>query len=343
MTPDTRHILTLDAIRGIAAIAVLLIHIGWARGDQSFARFGYLAVDLFFVISGFVIGRAYEERLAAGMSWRRFMLLRIARLYPSLFLGALLGVVAYFVVPAGTYELGWYSAGHFFLVPDLQAPQGIFPLNGVLWSLFFELVINAVHALFLRRMSNVSLSVFVLAMGAVWAWAASTGGNWGGGWHYDTFAGGFARVGWGYGAGVLLHRVTRHRHRIPAIVPIVLAALVLLVPSFTTPRPRIVTSVFLLFPLIVFLAVGSEVPSGGRRFARWLGATSYPLYAIHHPLLMMIVTRFDSGGHFGWVVIAGAIITIATIVEFAWDRPLRKLLARYVDGMDGTKPAGTSG
>lgn len=327
MTGATRHILTLDAIRGIAAIAVLLIHIGWETGDRSFARFGYLAVDLFFVMSGFVIGRAYEDKLLAGMPWRRFMLLRIARLYPSLFLGALVGLVAYFVIPAGTYRLGWYSIGHFFLIPDLTSHEGIFPLNGVLWSLFFELVINAGHGLVVRRMSTVKLSVCVLAMGVWWAWEASQG-TWGGGWNRETFIGGLARVGWSYGAGLLLHRVTQDRWSIPAIVPIALAALVLLLPSVSAPTPRIILSVFVLFPLIVALAVASDIPARGRGVARWLGAISYPLYAIHHPLLLVVVTRFEASLAGRWMVVAVAIIAVATVVEYAWDRPLRtRLLA----------------
>jgi peptidoglycan/LPS O-acetylase OafA/YrhL len=206
MTTRSRHLLTLDAIRGLAAISVLLIHIGWIGGDRSLARFGYLAVDLFFVMSGLVIARAYEPKLLAGMPWRRFLLLRVARFYPSLLLGTLLGLAAHFAVP-GTYRLGWYSAGHLFLIPDLTARDGIFPLNGVLWSLFFELTVNAVHGLVVRHLTTFRLCLFVLTMGAAWAFAATSAGNWGGGWNRETFLSGFARAGWGYGAGVLLQRL----------------------------------------------------------------------------------------------------------------------------------------
>jgi peptidoglycan/LPS O-acetylase OafA/YrhL len=328
MTGQPRHILTLDAIRGIAAISVLLIHIGYVGGDRSLARFGYLAVDLFFVMSGFVIGRAYEQKLLSGMSWRHFMLLRVARLYPSLFLGVVVGLVAYFVVPGGTYRLGWYSIGHLFLVPDLSAREGIFPLNGVLWSLFFELAINAVHGLVVRRLTTVRLGVFVLAMGACWAYAAQSSGNWGGGWNQATFQGGFARVGWGYGAGLLLHRLTTGRWKFPAIVPIALAATVLLWPGFGMLTARITASVFVLFPLIVALAVFSEVPPFGRGAARWLGAISYPLYAIHHPLLMIVASRVDVAR--AWVLVALAIIAVATVVEYAYDAPVRQWLKRLI-------------
>jgi peptidoglycan/LPS O-acetylase OafA/YrhL len=333
MTSRSSHILTLDAIRGLAAISVLLIHIGWMGGNRSLARFGYLSVDLFFVVSGFVIGRAYEEKLLSGMRWHRFMLLRVARLYPSMFLGLVAGLVAYFVVPAGTYRLGWYSIGHLFLIPDLTA-DAIFPLNGALWSLFFELAINALHGLVVRRLSILKLTVFVLAMGAWWAFAASSSGNWGGGWNRESFVSGFARVGWSYGAGLLLHRLTLGRWRIPAIVPIASAALLLFLPAFGGATPRIALSVFVLFPLIVALAVASEVPPFGRGIARWLGAISYPLYAIHHPLLVIVLRRFEISRGARWTAVAAAIMAVATVVAYAWDAPVRKRLAALVAGTD---------
>ena len=330
-TTRSRHILTLDAIRGLAAISVLLIHIGWIGGDRSLARFGYLAVDLFFLMSGFVIARAYEQKLLAGMPWRRFMLLRIARLYPSLLLGALLGLAAHFVVAGATYHLGWYSAAHLVLLPDLTAREGIFPLNGVLWSLFFELVVNAVHGLVVRRLTNLRLTLFVLAMGIAWAYAATHGGNWGGGWNGATFVSGFARVGWGYGAGVLLHRLHAARWRIPAIVPIALAALALLMPPFGgAATVRIAISVFVLFPLIVMLAATSDVPPFASGAARWLGAISYPLYAIHHPLLLMIASRVSMRSGAREAAVAVTLVAAATIVELLYDAPIRKRLLGIV-------------
>ena len=330
MNGNQRHV-TLDALRGLGAVTVLLTHIGYVGGDRSLARFGFLAVDLFFIMSGFVIGRAYEEKLRSGMSWRHFMLLRLARFYPSLFLGVVAGLVAYFVIPGGTYRLGWYSLGHLVLVPDLTAREGIFPLNGVLWTLFFELAINAVHALVLRWLTTARLAVIVLAMGLWWAYAASSSGNWGGGWNVATFVSGFARVGWGYGAGLLLHRLMKSRWKVPPILwtlPIVLAAVAFLWPSSGVSTARVMVSLFLLCPLMVFLAVSTEVPPFARGAARWLGGISYPLYAIHLPLLLMIASRFDVAR--AWMLVAAAIIAVATAVEYAYDAPLRKRLIGYV-------------
>jgi peptidoglycan/LPS O-acetylase OafA/YrhL len=326
MTNDSRHILSLDALRGIAAVAVLLIHVGWVTGDKELARFGYLAVDLFFVMSGFVIGRAYEHKLLAGMSWSRFMLLRIARLYPSMFLGLLFGVLAYFILPHGTYRMGWHSIGHFLLIPDFSA-EVMFPLNGVLWSLFYELLINALHSLVVRRLSTFTLVVFVASMGVAWWLVARQTGNWGGGdWNGGSFLGGFARIGWTYGFGVLLHRMTADRWRVPAIVPIAVASLVLLVPNVGFVTWRVPLTVFLLLPLSVALAVGSDIPPRGRGLARGLGAISYPLYAIHHPLLFIIASRFEITTGARRAAVAVALVAVAALVEYVYDSPIRKRL-----------------
>jgi peptidoglycan/LPS O-acetylase OafA/YrhL len=349
MTSNSR-LLTLDAVRGLAALCVVLIHLGLEFNNAELARFGHLGVDLFFVMSGFVISRAYDHKLLAGLSWQRFMLLRVARLYPSMFLGVLVGVAAYFVIPAsaypigmmpgGTYQLGWHSIGHFFLVPDLNARMGTFPLNGVFWSLFFELVINLVHGVTIRRLTILRLSIFVVVTGIWWAFTAYTAGKWGwgGGWNGPSFMGGFLRIAWAYGAGMLLHRVVTARWRTPAIVPVALTALIMLVPNFGLMTARIVVSLFILCPLIVVLAAGAEVPPRARRVAAWLGAISYPLYATHHPLMLMIVYRFEPTGIAGMTASVVTVVLFATIAEYAYDRPVRKRLIAWASPPDRHLP-----
>jgi peptidoglycan/LPS O-acetylase OafA/YrhL len=340
MTSSSR-LLTLDAVRGLAALGVVMIHLGLEYNNAELARFGHLGVDLFFVMSGFVISRAYDHKLLAGLSWQRFMLLRLARLYPSMFLGVLVGLAAYFVIPAsaypigmmpgGMYQLGWRSIGHFLLVPDLRAREGIFPLNGVFWSLFFELAINLVHGVTVRRLTIFRLSVFVVPIAIWWAFTAHKAGSWGwgGGWNGPSFWGGFLRVAWAYGAGMLLHRVTAHRWRAPAIVPVVLTALIMLVPNFGLLMPRLAISLFVLCPLIVALAAAAELPPAARGAAKWLGAISYPLYATHHPLLLMIVYGFAPAGITGMTAAVVAVVLFATIAEYAYDAPLRKRLTAW--------------
>jgi peptidoglycan/LPS O-acetylase OafA/YrhL/ABC-type polysaccharide/polyol phosphate export permease len=327
---DADRLLALDALRGIAALAVLLIHIGFLSGERWLAPFGFLAVDLFFMISGFVIGHAFEPKLACGMSRRRFMALRLVRLYPTLLLGLMLGVASYFTAPPGGYELGWASLGHLLLVPDIFS-AGLFPLNGVFWTLFFELAINGVHAIFIRQLTTRRLALLVLLSGIAWALTAIALGDWGAGWNGDTFAGGAARVAWGYGIGLLLYRLWHagalKPPPLPFMLPLALAGLLLIAPRFGVPLLRVCASAFLLLPLIVLIAAQARAPRSSRAIAEWLGAISYPLYAVHLPLLVVAGTLVHGRLQIlQWTASGLACLGIATAVAHWYDLPLRRFL-----------------
>lgn len=81
-----RRFVTLDAMRGIAALVVVGRHFTDASGGHA-AQFSYLAVDVFFLLSGFVLSLSYRRRFDAGMSAAEFMKLRVIRLYPLYFVG----------------------------------------------------------------------------------------------------------------------------------------------------------------------------------------------------------------------------------------------------------------
>ena len=92
MTAHSRNrYITLDAMRGIAALFVVARHFSGLRGAAD-PQFSFLAVDLFFLLSGFVLSFSYDERIAAGMSPAAFLMKRIIRLYPLYFLGIALGI-----------------------------------------------------------------------------------------------------------------------------------------------------------------------------------------------------------------------------------------------------------
>src|ERR1700712_1409072 len=83
---------TLDALRGLAAIAVVGFHISQVKLEPVLVPYGYLAVDFFFVLSGAVVAHAYEKQLRAGLSWQAFFVKRVIRLYPLALLGTALGL-----------------------------------------------------------------------------------------------------------------------------------------------------------------------------------------------------------------------------------------------------------
>ncbi len=148
---DRRTFHTLDALRGIAALAVVCFH----RREGRFPS-AYLAVDLFYVMSGFVLAYAYDSRFAAGLSWRRFMAQRLIRLWPLYALGVIITLVS--AVLAGDQKAWAQAPLQFLFLPAQPGPDHapLYPLNLPAWSLMFELAINFVWAVFGARCAELA-------------------------------------------------------------------------------------------------------------------------------------------------------------------------------------------
>ena len=164
-----KHFASLDGLRGVAALAVVGSHFENLSGFDLYLQQAGVAVDFFFVLSGFVIAQAYEQRLLTDMTWRRYMGIRLARLYPAIFGGVLAGLIVAAV--AGEPVSVWFGL-QFLLLPVLQgAPVHggeLFPVNGPQWSLFWELAINAAHAAVVRHLTTpVLIAIIALAAGAL--------------------------------------------------------------------------------------------------------------------------------------------------------------------------------
>src|SRR3954465_4404922 len=165
----------LDGLRGICALVVVLYHTFRLAPANPFAH-GYLSVDVFFILSGFVLAYAFGDRLEAGMGAANFMLARIRRLGPIIWFSAGFSVLGFFAtellggpqVPATAVLLA--GVQNLFLIPVI-APSGIdaFPLNGPIWSLFAEFWINLAFALTATRLKP---SVLVATIVAGWAFVA---------------------------------------------------------------------------------------------------------------------------------------------------------------------------
>lgn len=88
------HYILLDGLRGVAALMVLVFHV-FDVCSSNIIPHGYLAVDLFFVLSGFVIGYAYDDRWQQGLTAGQFFRRRLIRLHPMVLVGGLLGDISY--------------------------------------------------------------------------------------------------------------------------------------------------------------------------------------------------------------------------------------------------------
>jgi peptidoglycan/LPS O-acetylase OafA/YrhL len=284
-----------DALRGIAAIVVLFHHIQIAGGI--FDR-GYYAVDLFFVLSGFVVAQTYEPALAQGINWATFMRVRLERLYPMLLLGGLLGVLLFptFVVDGDLIprELNWPLAlvSQFLMIPFLVG-SGAFIFNIVQWSIIYEVLANGVHAAMLRYLSNWVLAAICGGSFVALVLAFPVYDNLSFGWSRETFVVGLARVGFGYFFGVLLQRTAQSWQRFIPIIPTwaVIAGLVIVLGAPTRmffPESLQIVSMLTLLALVAIAMLASK-SRGAFELSAELGVLSYPLYAIQTPLLAAIM------------------------------------------------------
>src|SRR3569832_332324 len=104
----------LDAMRGICALTVVLFHCEGMFATGRIFQHGYLAVDLFFILSGFVLGHTYEKRLVTGLTPGGFMRLRLNRLAPVYWAGTLLCIATFLAVamlkPTGVLSATWQTS-----------------------------------------------------------------------------------------------------------------------------------------------------------------------------------------------------------------------------------------
>lgn len=281
---------TIDAMRGVAAIFVLIGHAATFFDLSYIPRF-WLAVDLFFLISGYVLGAIYEPRFRAGLSVGDFLVARLLRLYPLYLLGLAIGLLSGGI--ALVLGKGDLSAPDFLVAvvtglvmlpsPTWGADDSLFPLNFPAWSLFFELCANLVLALCWRRLTQPVLVAIVILSAIGIAVSGSTGH--GEGWSNVLW--GFPRVGFSFFLGVLLQRQRQDATRTSPLAWLLVAAVVLLL-AVKLPDAFLfdLLTIFIAFPLLVWCATSIEPQRVG--IARLLGALSYPLYVIHVPLLSLI-------------------------------------------------------
>lgn len=325
---------TLDGMRGIAALAVAAYHADYLFGRGIFPS-SYLAVDLFFILSGFVISRAYGGKLEAGLSVARFMAIRVHRLYPLYFLGVALALPLIFVwLSKGSYD--WLSVAIIFASAILFLPSPVgtnngtaYPLNGPAWSLLFELLANLMAACVWRHLDIRRLAVGLMLASLLLVWVGFSNGSLNGGVGWGTFYVASARVLFGFFAGVLLQKLP---FRLPRFSPLLLVAL--LIPIFLadpskTLRPFYDLGVALVvFPAMVALgAQATPVGWVGGLFA-YAGQVSYPLYVLHTPVFRMYRTVgkawIEPGIAAGLLALAVAIVGAA--IADRMDAAVRKRL-----------------
>mgnify|MGYP000212266675 CR=1 FL=1 len=275
----------LDALRGLAAVVVVAFHLGLPIAGA------HLAVDFFFMLSGFVMARTYEARLREGsLGAGRFFVQRYRRLWGWMALGTALGVLAALHRYGASVELGLSAVLMLAMVPALNVASAPYFLNMPLWSIVYELVANAAHGVRLARMGNRALALVALACALGLGWAIAVAGFPRGGFpEYHWLV--LLRVGLAYVLGILLWRLWGDRPplRVPfalsfAALPAYVLAVYLWPWNFAP-----LAFVLLLAPLMLFGGMSARFESAGaQETARLLGAISFPLYAVHYPAIDLL-------------------------------------------------------
>lgn len=348
----SRYYETLDALRGVAAFAVLLLHTRYWLWP-GLARSAYLAVDFFFVLSGFVVAHAYDAKLGRGLPVARFLKLRLIRLHPLHLAGILIGAAA--VAPAALAggfrlspgEVGLALAfGSVFLPwPFPYQPPHLFPLNPPAWSLFFEVLASFAYGLTHRWLSQRVLIATVACAGAALCVKAAVTGTIDGGVRWTTFETGLARVFFSFPLGVLLYR---RRAFIPpglgAWGPWPLLAVLFLACLPTVPAPwrafYDLAFVGAVAPMLVAAGTQASPSAAARPFFLTLGAISFPLYVLHEPLRGWLLAAAYRLGLEGPAV---GLAYLVAILGIAWAAaPLDAAVRRWLLGRSHRRPARTS-
>ncbi|MEJ8762255.1 acyltransferase [Phocaeicola sp. HCN-40430] len=368
---DTKpHYELLNGLRGVAALLVVFYHIfeglSFAAGGTLITTInhGYLAVDFFFILSGFVIGYAYDDRWKRNMTLGNFFTRRLIRLHPMIIMGTIIGAITFCIqgsvqwdgshVATSAVMLALLAA--MFFIPaypgagyDVRGNGEMFSLNGPSWSLFFEYIGNILYALFIHRLSNRGLAILVALSGIGLAWFALFDivgyGMLGVGWTLDgaNFWGGMLRMLFPFSLGMLL---SRHFRPIKArgAFWICSAALLILfcVPYIEGKSPVCLNGVYeliciaLIFPALVWIAAsGKTTDKQSTRICRFLGDISFPLYAIHYPLMYLFYAwliknklyTFTECWQMAALVYTGSIL-LAYLCLKCYDEPVRKWLSR---------------
>lgn len=327
-------------------MAVVIFHfMEWVYPDasQNFIGYGFLAVDFFFCLSGFVIGYAYDDRLES-MGVMAFFKARLIRLHPLVVLGSVMGLLAFLFDPFAADAAG-YSTGKLILVFVCSAllipfpvmkdrAFNLFGLNAPSWSLFWEYAANVVYALILYKLSRRYLVVVTTLAAVTLCLVSYRAGNLLGGWAGENFWDGGARIAYSFSAGLLIYRsnwVINNKLGFTGLA--ILLSLAFVMPHVKWNWVAEALVVLFYFPLMVALGAGSSLSPGVEKICAFAGSISYPLYMTHYAVIW-IFGHYYTGSKPGTtelflIVSIGTalLVGIAYLVMVIYDIPVRKYLS----------------
>lgn len=359
------HYQILDGLRGVASVFVIVFHVFETfTGGNRFIQIlnhGYLAVDFFFLLSGFVVAYAYDDRWNQLTQWD-FYKRRLVRLQPMVVMASIIGAALFYfgasdivfptIANTPVWKLLLVMIIGATLIPlplsmDIRGWTEMHPLNGPAWSLFFEYVANILYATFVRKFSKLLLSVFVALSGCMMIAYLLTGpqGDLIGGWALtkaQLFVG-ITRLLYPFFAGVLLCRFGKLiKIKNAFLWSSLLLMLVLAFPRIGDAQHVWQNGIYdavvviLIFPLIVSIGAGGTLQNNrATKISKFLGDLSYPLYITHYPLIYVytawVVNNKIPLGVEG-LAWGAALVVAAMAIAYAclklYDEPVREWLKK---------------
>jgi peptidoglycan/LPS O-acetylase OafA/YrhL len=352
---EGRRFGSLDALRGIAALAIVVYHLddrlGWPFWFDNF----YLGVDLFFALSGFIIYAVYGDAIRDGQAYGRFLWLRLARIYP-LHLATLLafivlqtavtargGSLEAMLRPIFSHNDVWSLLANLFAVHGLHLFEGP-SFNIPSWSISTELYTYVFFgALFWVGAIGRDRPFLVPGLLAVvaYAWLAAKTSS-----IHVMHDWGLVRNVLGFALGIVAYGVCT---RLPAPSTRVLswtqagaiAALLLMLAISTRRVPYVDYAAPIAFAVLIAACShdrGGLCPLLLRTPLQWLGRISYSVYMTHYIIVLLASAAFLDAVRdglldgtrwmsLGFLLLVVAIVLVVSHVSYEFlERPARTLL-----------------
>lgn len=327
--PHSPRLFQLDGLRGIAALMIMLYHLEMVYRTNGFFVRGYLFVDLFFLLSGFVLAVSTEKKLNAGIGAFEFTWARFKRLWPLVVVGAGVAVVRAFVIGmADPLTLLIWLALDLAMIPSLTGAGPFYRYNGPQWTLFYELLANFIHAAALKKVPTRIMGVLALIMGGWLIYTVRQHGSDTMGVNAPTWSTWWValpRVGFSYVLGVWFGRKYKDGLRFPVLPWWAALALpvagIMAVPSLPLSLANgDLVFVMLFLPVMMWNVALCTPPESLRKPLEWLGNYSLPLYCVHLTVLVWISEIFGIHGWVRYGAVAAAMVVawvFSKLVSFA--------------------------
>jgi peptidoglycan/LPS O-acetylase OafA/YrhL len=335
----------LDGLRGIAALCVMTLHFCepiQPHIQNNWVPHGYLAVDFFFCLSGYVLAYAYDGRWG-DMTVGQLLKVRLIRLHPLVIIATLLGLFSFVPILALEHKhlalLGVIrtSIAGMLLVPDSFFTKGgpLFLYAPPAWSLFSEYLASAAYAILLWRLDRRWLIGLLAIAFVALALATHKPGLFDGGWEMKTIHMGLARIAFSFTLGLLIRRFSiriKSHMGFFSLGSVLLA--ILLSPHFSFNWYFELGVVMFVFPAMIALGAGGSISAFGEVLCSWLGSISYPLYLTHYFFVqwfIYVMDRYHPGATVAIALIAALEVMAVFFAQFilSWvDEPVRSWVKR---------------